>query len=125
MRSFAKLAVLFAAFTGLAAGGSVRAAPTVSHDGNWSVLIITQKGDCDRAYRYGVKVANGHLSYTGDAKVDMNGTVDANGAVTVKIRLGDKGANGTGRLSGTTGSGTWHGAAANNTCTGSWEAERR
>ena len=48
----------------------------------------------------------------------MNGTVDANGAVTVRIRLGEKGANGTGRLSGTTGSGTWHGAAANDTAPG-------
>ena len=126
MGSLAKSAILFAAFVGLATGSVQDASAAAAvHDGNWSVLIITQKGDCDRAYRYGVKVANGHVSYTGDAQVDMNGTVDANGAVTVMIRLGEKGANGTGRLSGTTGSGTWHGAAANDTCAGSWEAERR
>src|SRR6185295_7588115 len=28
-------------------------------DGNWSVLIITQSGDCDRAYRYGVRIQGG------------------------------------------------------------------
>ena len=124
MWSLAKSAVLLTAFAGLATG-SVQAAPAAAHDGNWSVLVITQKGDCDRAYRYGVRVANGHVSYTGDAKVDMNGTVDPNGAVIVKIRLGEKGANGTGHLSASSGSGTWHGAAANDTCAGNWEAERR
>ena len=25
-------------------------------DGAWSVLIVTTKGDCDRAYRYGVTI---------------------------------------------------------------------
>jgi hypothetical protein len=94
-------------------------------DGTWSVLIITEKGDCDRAYRYAVKVANGRVSYQGDAAVDMAGTVTPNGAVKVSIRLGDKGANGTGHLSERGGTGTWHGAAANSTCAGRWEAERR
>jgi hypothetical protein len=117
---------LFAALL-LALLGSAKPSPAMaaSQDGNWSVLIVTEKGDCDRAYRYGVKVANGHVSYTGDAKVDMNGTVDANGAVTVRIRLGDKGANGTGRLSGQAGAGTWRGAGSNTVCAGRWEAERR
>ena len=74
------------------------------------MLIITEKGDCDRAYRYGVNVANGQVRYTGDAAVNMAGTVAPNGAVKVSIRLGDKGANGTGRLSAQAGTGTWHGA---------------
>ena len=125
MRSLAKLAILLAAFAGLSSGGSVQTASAAAHDGNWSVLIITQKGDCDQAYRYGVKVANGHVSYAGDAKVDMSGTVDANGAVTVRIRLSDKGANGTGRLSGQAGAGTWHGVGSGVSCAGRWEAERR
>ncbi len=125
MWNVAKSAIFLAAFAGLPAASSVQAAAAAAQDGNWSVLIVTEKGDCDRAYRYGVRVANGRVSYTGNAKVDMNGTVAPNGAVTVNIRLGEKGANGTGRLSGTSGSGTWHGAAANNSCAGSWEAERR
>jgi hypothetical protein len=125
MRSLAKSALLLAACAGLASTGSVPAAAATAHDGNWSVLIITQKGDCDQAYRYGIKVANGHVSYAGDAKVDMSGTVDANGAVAVRIRLGDKGANGSGRLSGQAGAGTWQGAGSGVSCSGRWEAERR
>ena len=46
-----------------------------------------------------MKVANGQVSYQGDAAVNLAGTVAPNGAVKVSIRLGDKGANGTGRLS--------------------------
>ena len=43
----------------------------------------------------------------------MAGTVSPNGAVKVSIRLGDKGADGTGHLSGNTGAGTWRGAGGN------------
>ncbi|MEP7032238.1 MAG: hypothetical protein ABI830_14985 [Pseudolabrys sp.] len=94
-------------------------------DGNWSVLIITEKGDCDQAYRYSVNVDRGHLKYSGDAAVNMDGTVADNGAVKVSIRLGEKGASGIGKLSGSSGGGTWQGAAANNSCAGRWEAEKR
>ena len=57
---------------GLAMPPAAQAAP---HDGNWSVLVITEKGDCDRAYRYSTSVANGQVSYAGDAAVNMTGTV--------------------------------------------------
>jgi hypothetical protein len=118
--------VIFSALlacSAIAGGSSCAFAATL--DGTWSVLIITEKGECDPAYRYGVKVENGRVSYAGDASVDMNGTVSPSGAVKVSIRLGDKGANGTGHLSDRTGTGTWHGAAANSACAGRWEAERR
>jgi hypothetical protein len=123
MRLVMTTALLAAALFGLAsAGNSLMAA---EHDGNWSVVVITEKGDCDHAYRYSVSVKDGHLKYTGDAAVTMAGTVAANGAVKVSIRLGEKGANGAGRLSNNSGTGTWHGAATNSTCAGRWEAERR
>ena len=117
---------IFAVFlAGLASMGAPSEASATEADGNWSVLVVTEKGECDTAYRYAVKVANGRVSYQGDASVDMAGTVAPNGAVKVSIRLGDKGANGTGRLSGQAGAGTWHGAGSNTTCAGRWEAERR
>jgi hypothetical protein len=112
-----------ALIAGLAGAPSAAWAATV--DGNWSVLIITEKGSCDPAYRYAVTVANGRVSYSGGSSVDMNGTVSSSGAVKVSIRLGDKGANGTGRLAGNAGTGTWRGAGANTTCAGRWEAEKR
>ena len=118
MRRVMNSVVFSAWLAGAAFAVPPSAALAAAQDGNWSVLIVTEKGECDAAYRYAVKVANGQVSYAGDASLDMAGTVAPNGAVKVSIRLGDKGANGTGRLSGQTGAGTWHGA-------GRWEAEKR
>ena len=96
-----------------------------AHDGLWSVLIITEKGDCDRGYRYSVSVKDGQVRYQGDASVDLSGTVAANGAVAVNIRFGGKGANGTGRLARSSGEGVWQGNGSGTTCSGRWEAERK
>jgi hypothetical protein len=110
---------------GLATTGYPGAASAAGFDGNWSVLVITEKGDCDTAYRYAVGVAVGQIRYIGDAGVNMSGTVTPAGAVKVSIRLGDKGANGTGHLSASTGAGRWQGAGSGTSCAGRWEAERR
>jgi hypothetical protein len=125
MRAVAKLAIFAVLLVGAAFRGPLPAAASGALDGMWSVLVITEKGECDRGYRYQVKVANGRVTYAGDAAVNMAGTVSPNGAVKVSIRLGDKGADGVGRLSGQIGAGTWHGAGGNTTCAGRWEAERR
>jgi hypothetical protein len=94
-------------------------------DGNWSVLIVTEKGDCDAAYRYAIGIANGQVRYAGDNAVNMSGTVTPTGGVKVSIKLGDKGANGTGQLSANAGAGTWHGQGSGASCAGRWEAEKR
>jgi hypothetical protein len=126
MRGGVKLAIFTLALAGAVAAGRPPAAMAAGFDGNWSVLIITEKGDCDTAYRYAVGVTNGQIRYVGDAAIDMTGTVTPAGAVKVSIRLGDKGANGTGHLNADTGSGRWQGAAGTGaSCAGRWEAERR
>jgi hypothetical protein len=123
MRPAVNAAVLPAVLLALAVAKSpALAAP---HDGNWSVLIITEKGDCDRAYRYPLAVADGHVRYTGEAGANVSGTVSPAGAVKVSIRMGDKGANGSGHLSGNAGAGTWQGAGGGASCAGRWEAEKR
>ena len=124
MRHIVFFPVLAALLSGPMIGQSSAARAAV-HDGNWSVLIITEKGDCDRGYRYPVNVSNGHVVYTGQAGLNLSGTVAPNGAVKVSIRMGDAGADGQGRLSTTSGSGTWRGAGSGGTCAGRWEAERR
>jgi hypothetical protein len=96
-----------------------------SHDGNWSVLIVTEKGDCDKGYRYNVAVSDGRVRYIGNGAVNLDGRVAANGAVKVNIRLGDKGASASGRLLGDSGNGTWRGVGPNANCAGRWEAGRR
>jgi hypothetical protein len=85
------------------------------------VVIVTEKGTCDRAYRYPVRIANGALINEGPSPVTVSGKVGGNGAVNVLVTYGDKSANGSGRLSGNIGAGSWTGGG----CAGTWEAERR
>ena len=92
-------------------------------DGHWSVLIVTQKGTCDRAYRYPVKIDKGSVGYAGDASFTVSGKVGENGAVTVRVARGSQSANGQGKLSSTDGSGQW--VAGSGDCSGTWTAERR
>ncbi len=123
MRRVINLVIFSALLAGAALVGPPPAA-AATQDGNWSVLIITDKGDCDHGYRYGLTVASGHVRYRGDSAIDLAGTVASNGAVNVSIKLGDKGANGTGHLTASSGAGTWHGIGSSGTCAGHWEAER-
>jgi hypothetical protein len=109
----------------LAIAANPPSAHAASHNGSWSVLIITDKGPCDRGYRYSLKVSNGRVRYQGEAGVNLRGTVVPNGLVRVSIKLGGQGASGTGRLSANSGVGTWRGIGSSGTCSGHWEAERR
>jgi hypothetical protein len=110
----------------LAASAVPASAPAFArsnYDGQWSVLIVTQKGTCDRAYRYPVKIDNGSIGYAGEASFNVSGKVGANGAIVVTVSKGDKSAKGTGRMSATDGSGIW--TAGSGDCSGTWTAERR
>jgi hypothetical protein len=100
-------------------------ARNASFDGNWSVLIITESGTCDAAYRYGVIVDNGAVHYRGESGIDVAGSVDDKGRVRVRIGRGEQSAEGIGQLSETSGSGTWSGSSSSSLCQGRWEAERR
>jgi hypothetical protein len=120
-------------FVHLAAGvvlaaSALRPAPAVARtlfDGQWSVLIVTNNGPCDRAYRYGLAIQDGEVIYQGSASVNVAGRVAKNGAVKVKVWAGQQGAAGSGRLSRTDGSGTWQGTGSMGSCSGVWTAERR
>ena len=116
--AFAALAILAST---VPAGSAPMAKP--SFDGNWSVLIVTEKGTCDRAYRYPVKIENGAVGYAGSASFTVSGKVGDKGAVTVTVARGSQSATGQGHLSATDGSGRW--TAASGECSGSWTAERR
>ena len=115
------LAVL--AFSTAPASPSPMSAPKPSFDGSWSVLIVTEKGKCDRAYRYPVKIENGAVGYAGSASFTVSGKVDPKGAVIVTVARGSQSATGTGRMSDSDGTGTW--TAASGDCSGTWTAERR
>jgi len=93
------------------------------YDGAWSVLIVTTRGDCDRAYRYGITIANGNILYDGGV-VNLYGRVSGSGAVRVTVLSGNARANGTGRLNRSVGRGGWHGNSGQSVCSGYWQASR-
>jgi len=121
-RSLLRHAIGLALLAGVMSSG---AEARTAYDGNWSVLVITQSGTCDRAYRYSVRVNNGVLRYNGDAVISLSGRVSSNGRVHVTIGRGGQGAVGSGRLSRTSGAGSWRGQSGQQRCRGRWEAERR
>src|SRR5262245_50477701 len=107
IRNFAAGAVALSVATGL--GALIPAASAPNYDGLWSVVIVTEKGSCDRAYRYPVRISKGTLLNAGDSPVTITGNVGNNGTVTVKVTAGSKQAVASGRLSGAAGAGFWNG----------------
>ena len=114
------------AFVILACAASLpdKAAARTVYDGSWSVLIVTQRGTCDRAYRYGIEIVNGRVIYNGGV-VNMSGRVSSGGGVSVSVSSGSGYASGSGRLSRHAGRGHWSGRSGSSACSGYWEAERR
>src|SRR5438270_13031027 len=108
------VACAFTAFALLAAS-AIPAAPApisagkASYDGTWSVLIVTQQGKCDRAYRYPVRISNGSVGYAGEASFNVSGSVGANGAVTVTVSRSEQRSVGKDRTSPRHRTGTWIG----------------
>ena len=119
--AFAALAIL--ASSALPASPAPMGATKPNFDGTWSVLIVTEQGTCDRAYRYPVRISNGSVGYAGEASFNVTGRVGANGAVTVTVSRGSQSASGSGMLSTSDGSGYWR--TASGECSGTWTAERR
>jgi hypothetical protein len=103
--------------------GAALPAQAATYDGEWSVLIVTEQGSCDRAYRYPVKISNGVVSYNGQNKFNVSGRVQSNGSAQVTVSKGNQAASGSGRLSGKNGRGTWR--APDGGCSGKWTAEKR
>jgi hypothetical protein len=112
------LFAVIAASTMFASSGTYSAP---AYDGLWSVSIVTEKGDCDRGYRYPIRITNGILQNAGSVSIDISGKVQPTGAIIVMVSAAGKSANGSGRLSGDIGEGRWSGGE----CSGSWTAERR
>lgn len=113
-----------ALFAFIAAGATLASTTSFAmprYDGTWSVLVMTQNGDCDPGYRYPVRISNGQLVNAGDSAFTITGKVGDTGAITVTVSAGGKSATGVGHLAGNEGGGLWTGGA----CSGSWTAERR
>ncbi len=125
----ATLAVTFAVLLAATsvASAAARAAPrraNTAFDGLWSVSIYTLRGDCDRAYRYPLRIVGGRVVQAdADPSYQLYGAVGHSGAIRVIVSRGGQWADGSGRLSGGRGAGTWH--TSTGQCTGQWVAQRR
>jgi hypothetical protein len=95
------------------------------YDGDWSILIVTQGGACDPAYRYGVHIADGTVINNRSSAAVVRGRVTPTETVMVVVLSGNQGADGSGHLSGNRGRGAWWFHGASTTCSGIWEAELR
>jgi hypothetical protein len=115
----AACALLTATASFAASATSNAAAPR--YDGLWSVSIVTEKGDCDRGYRYPIRITQGVLANGGSDPFTISGKVSPTGAIVVTVSGGSKSATGSGRLAGNSGGGHWQGGS----CSGTWSAERR
>ena len=111
-------AALSAAFM----SGTALAQKASQFDGNWSVQVLTDKGDCERVYRYPIIVQNGAIRYGGSESFNASGGISNSGAVKGAISRGEQRAQVTGRVSGSRGNGTWQTSTG---CSGVWNADKR
>ncbi len=93
-----------------------------TYDGEWSVVIYTLHGDCDRSLRYSVRIVNGQVA-ANDQSYQLYGAVKPDGNIRVTVAEGGRWASGFGRLSGNQGRGQWR--TATDECAGQWTAVRR
>ena len=101
-------------------GHHARRAHRMTFDGRWSVVIETKRGACD-SYRVGLDIVDGTVTYDGNPY----GRVSASGLIRVSGGMGGQQAQGTGRLSRTSGQGVWRASVNAGICDGHWMAERR
>jgi hypothetical protein len=105
-------------FIGLAPAAQARSA----YDGPWDLVFVTQRGACDQSYNFSVNITNGIVTHPN--LVRFRGYVAKSVAVRASVTVQDKYAAGVGKLSATTGRGTWSGRSGSARCTGYWTAQR-
>jgi hypothetical protein len=116
MRLFRKSAIAASLLTALAV---VTPATAATFDGDWNVQIASSNAACTSGTSVSIGINNGQVASTNMA-VTASGRVAEAGAIQVTISSGMKRAVGSGRLTGTSGSGTWRAAL----CSGTWTAQR-
>ena len=121
MTPFRMLGAAVIVFASLVTDEAIARTP---YDGYWSVVIYTQRGACQPAYRSGVSIVNGYVR-GGGGMASVYGRVNRRGAVSVVVQSGAQSARGSGRLGRRAGSGRWSGRGTAGRCSGRWVAQRR
>ncbi len=94
-------------------------AAAATFDGDWNVQIASNNVACPSGTSVSIGIANGRVA-SNNAMVTASGRVADAGIISVTLSSGMKRAVGSGRLTATSGSGTWRGAM----CSGTWTAQR-
>lgn len=115
------LAIIFAVGSGSIAARPARVNSTF--DGSWHLVFTTRSGACDPSYAFGVNIRNGVI--TEPNLVRFRGRVAHNGFAMASVTVQDKFASGSGRLTATSGRGTWRGHSGSARCSGDWTALRQ
>jgi hypothetical protein len=118
MGSFRK-AVVITRLLMLAGMSAATPASAATFDGAWTVQIASSNGACPSGATLSIGISNGQVA-SSNGSFSASGHVAEAGNISVTLNDGVKRAVGFGRLTGTSGSGTWRGAM----CSGTWTAQR-
>jgi hypothetical protein len=110
---------LVARFGLLAILSATTPAAAATFDGDWNVQINSNSAACSSGVSVSLGISNGRVA-SNTATVSASGHVAEAGIISVTLTNGVKRAVGSGRLTGSSGSGTWRAAL----CSGSWTAQR-
>jgi len=117
MITFSKSLISVSLFAATLSFATPSAASTF--DGDWNVQITSSNAACPSGTSVSIGINNGQVA-SNSGVVTASGRVADAGNINVTLASGVKRAVGTGRLSGTSGSGTWRAAL----CSGTWTAQR-
>jgi hypothetical protein len=117
MTTFSKSLISVSLFAATLSFATPSAASTF--DGDWNVQITSSNAACPSGTSVSIGINNGQVA-SNSGVVTASGRVADAGNINVTLASGVKRAVGTGRLSGTSGSGTWRAAL----CSGTWTAQR-
>ena len=119
IREVIRAGMVAVVFTAIAVDFAVAATP---FDGQWSLTFYTRRGDCEPSYQFDIYIANGVLQHPN--LVRFKGRVTRSGEVRATVAVEDKYASGSGRLTRTSGRGSWSGYQGGARCSGTWTAMR-
>ena len=94
-------------------------AAAATFDGAWNVQIASPSSACGGGATVSIGINNGQVA-SSNPLMSASGRVANAGDISVTLTSGMKHAVGSGRLTATSGSGTWRGAM----CSGTWTAQR-
>lgn len=115
------ICALIALTTGAILSGSAFAEPA-KFDGTWSVQLVADGGLCGSGTHQILMVHNGSVR-AGSVGVSVSGHVAPSGSVSLALQRTGVQGSAFGKLSGTSGSGTW--TVASLGCSGRWAAQRQ